>query len=92
MDIVGVTFESAQGLSGLHIPQFDSVVAAPTSEDVSIRTESHAIDMAGVTFGGVPELSSLHIPQFDSVVVAPTSEDVSIRTESHASDGLCMAQ
>ena len=68
------------------VPQTDSRVFAPTSDDVAIGTERNAIDPTGMPAMRAQVFARFGIPQPDSTVPTPACERASIRAERNAPD------
>ena len=78
--------ESELKSTGGYIPKPDCSVYATTSEFLSIRTETHAMDAAGMSGEGAFKGALSRTPQPENSVAMPTDERLSIRAETHAHD------
>ena len=72
--------------AGMHIPEADSAVFAPTGECFSIRAECDAVDTIRMSRECFLVFAGVCVPEVDSAIVTPTGECLSIWTECDAVD------
>ena len=66
--------EAAQQFSILQVPHLDRLIATPTDQSLSIRTDGYTVNDVCMVSKSVQHFSAVQVPHLDRLIITPTDQ------------------